>query len=225
MNAISYLRLSKESRSRANLGLDAQREDIDRFALVEDFQLVASFTEIETGKGEDALDRRPELRAALSAARKMKCPILVAKLDRLSRDVAFISGLMAKKVPFICCNLGRDVDPFMLHIYAAIAEKERADIASRTRAALAVRKLQGVKLGNPRAAEAAVLAHVGARKAADEFAAAVRPIIAGVVASGVTGYGAIAGALNARGVRSAPGEQWHATSVQRVMVRYNVSCP
>ena len=84
------------------------------------------FVEIETGKGADALDKRPQLAAALKLAKKIKQPIVVAKLDRLSRDVHFISGLMSQKVPFIVAQLGRNVDPFMLHIYAALAEKERA---------------------------------------------------------------------------------------------------
>jgi DNA invertase Pin-like site-specific DNA recombinase len=101
----------------------------------------------ETGKGDDALERRPQLAAALAAARSAKCP---SKLDRLSRDVAFISGLMAQRVPFIVTELGRDADPFMLHLYAALAEKERRLISERTKAALAARKLKGGRLGNPR---------------------------------------------------------------------------
>jgi DNA invertase Pin-like site-specific DNA recombinase len=82
------------------------------------------YTEAETGKGADALDRRPQLAAALAAARKSKCSIVVSKLDRLSRDVAFVAGLMAQRVPFMVAELGRDADPFMLHLYAALAEKE-----------------------------------------------------------------------------------------------------
>jgi DNA invertase Pin-like site-specific DNA recombinase len=97
--------------------------------------------------GADALDRRPQLAAALAAARKAKCSIVVSKLDRLSRDVAFVSGLMAQRVPFIVAELGREVDPFMLHLYAALAEKERRLIAERTTAALQVKKANGAKLG------------------------------------------------------------------------------
>ena len=101
------------------------------FAKAEGFEIVAEFTEVETGKGADALDRRPQLKAALKAAKKAKCEVAVAKLDRLSRDVAFIAGLMAQRVPFIVAALGRNVDPFMLHIYAALAEQERAaDLAA-----------------------------------------------------------------------------------------------
>ena len=105
----------------------------------EGITLIAEYVEIETGKGADALDRRPELSAALAQARKAKCPILVAKLDRLSRDVHFISGLMAHRVPFIVAELGADADPFMLHLYAALAEKERSLISARTKAALAAK--------------------------------------------------------------------------------------
>ena len=112
-------------------------------------QIIAEYVEAETGKGADALDRRPQLAAALAAAKTAKCCVLVSKLDRLSRDVAFVAGLMAQRVPFIVAELGRDADPFMLHLYAALAEKERRLISERTKAALAVRKASGGKLGNP----------------------------------------------------------------------------
>ena len=125
------------------------------FAAAEGFELVAEFTEVETGKGADALDRRPQLRAALKAAKKAKCEVAVARLDRLSRDVAFISGLMAQRVPFIVTALGRSVDPFTLHIYAALAEQERRMISQRTVAGLAAAKARGVKLGTSGAALAA----------------------------------------------------------------------
>ena len=95
-------------------------------------EVAGEFVEVETGKGADALDRRPQLAAALATARKRKSEVLVAKLDRLSRDVAFISELMARRVPFIVAELGADADPFMLHLYAALAEKERNLIADRT---------------------------------------------------------------------------------------------
>ena len=106
-------------------------------------------------EGADGLDRRPELAAALAAARAAKRPVIVSKLDRLSRDVAFIPGLMAQRVPFIVAELGPDADPFMLHLYAALAEKERRLISERTKTALSVKRTQGVKLGNPRNVRAA----------------------------------------------------------------------
>ena len=137
---VTYLRVSTDRQGKSGLGLDAQREAIARFAEAEGLELLAEHVEVETGKGADALDRRPVLREALTRARKAKASICVAKLDRLSRDVHFISGLMVHKVPFIVTTLGADADPFMLHIYAAFAEKERALIGERTRAALARRR-------------------------------------------------------------------------------------
>ena len=112
------------------------------------------FVEVETGKGSDALERRPQLAAALAEARRKRCSIGVAKLDRLSRDVHFISGLMAHRVPFVVAELGADVDPFILHLFAALAEKERAMISTRTKAALKAAKARGVKLGGPKLAQA-----------------------------------------------------------------------
>ena len=145
---IAYYRVSTQKQGRSGLGLDAQRKAVQAFAAAEAFEMVEEFIEVETGKGADALDKRPQLAAALKAAKRLKAPIVVAKLDRLSRDVHFISGLMSQRVPFIVAALGRDTDPFMLHIYAALAQKERQMISERTRAALAEAKERGVKLGN-----------------------------------------------------------------------------
>jgi DNA invertase Pin-like site-specific DNA recombinase len=129
---------------------EAQKEALERFAASEGFQILRVFVEVETGKGSDALDRRPQLAAALNEARRQRCSVAVAKLDRLSRDVHFISGLMAHKVPFVVAELGADVDPFILHLFAALAQKERAMISARTKAALAAAKGRGVTLGGPR---------------------------------------------------------------------------
>src|SRR6266850_7312776 len=155
---IVYYRVSTQRQGRSGLGLEAQRSAVTRFAESEGLAIVAEFIEVETGSGADALAQRPQLAAALAQAKKLKCPVIVAKLDRLSRDVAFIAGLMAQRVPFIVAELGADCDPFMLHIYAALAEKERRQISERTRAALASRKLQGTKLGNPTSAGRAAAA-------------------------------------------------------------------
>src|SRR3954447_9690755 len=148
MKAVAYVRVSTGKKGRSGLGLDAQRGAVGRFAAEHGFELVAEHVEVETGKGSDALDRRPQLAAALRRAKAKRCPVVVAKLDRLSRDVAFVSGLMAQRVPFIVAELGPEVAPFMLHVYAALAEKERALISARTRDALAAAKARGVKLGN-----------------------------------------------------------------------------
>jgi Resolvase, N terminal domain len=135
-----HYRASTRQQQRSGLGIEAQRAAVAKFAEVENLRIIAEFGEAETGKGADALDRGPQLAAALSAARTAKGAILVSKLDRLSRDVAFVAGLMAQRVAFIVAELGRDADPFMLHLYAALAEKERRLISERTKAALAVRK-------------------------------------------------------------------------------------
>jgi DNA invertase Pin-like site-specific DNA recombinase len=114
--AVAYYRVSTKQQQRSGLGIEAQRATVARFAEAEQITIIAEFVEAETGKGADALDRRPQLAAALGAARTAKCRVLVSKLDRLSRDVAFVSGLMAQRVPFIVAELGRDADPFMLHL-------------------------------------------------------------------------------------------------------------
>src|SRR5260221_14750805 len=131
--AIAYIRVSTARQGKSGLGLEAQQAALARFAEAEGYNLIQTFKEVETGKGADALDRRPQLAAALKVARKLKSPIIVAKLDRLSRDVHFISGLMSHKTPFIVAERGADADPFMLHVYAALAEKERAMISRRTK--------------------------------------------------------------------------------------------
>jgi DNA invertase Pin-like site-specific DNA recombinase len=216
---VAYIRVSTTSQGRSGLGIESQREALTRFAKEVGFDIVAEFVEIETGKGSDALDRRPQLAAALAKARAMRCPVVVAKLDRLSRDVHFISGLMAHRVPFVVSELGPDVDPFVLHLYAALAEKERALIAGRTKAALAAAKAKGVKLGNPHI-EAARGGAVAAIKAeADRAAGNILPIIAEIRKSGATTLRAIAEALNARGVPTPRGGRWHATSVRNALAR------
>ena len=148
-NLVSYIRVSTAQQGKSGLGIEAQRLALDAFAKANGFEIVAEFVEVETGKGSDAIERRPQLNAALAKARREKCAVVVAKLDRLSRDVHFISGLMVHRVPFIVAELGADVDPFMIHLFAALAEKERALISQRTKAALSAAKARGQKLGNP----------------------------------------------------------------------------
>jgi DNA invertase Pin-like site-specific DNA recombinase len=220
-SAVAYCRVSTQRQGRSGLGLDAQRTAVARFAEAEGIAVLAEFTEVETGKGADALGRRPQLAAALAAARQAKCPVLVAKLDRLSRDVAFIAGLMAQRVPFIVAELGADADPFMLHLYAALAEKERRQISERTRSALASRKLQGTKLGNStNAGEAAAAGRDVQTRAADRFAETIVPIIATLQKSGITSLRGIAIALNGRGVRTARGGDWQVSNVRNVLGRF-----
>jgi len=218
-SAIAYYRVSTVRQGRSGLGVEAQKMAVQRFAAAEGFNLIAEHVEVETGKGSDALDRRPQLAAALARARKERCAVMVAKLDRLSRDVHFISGLMAHRVPFIVAELGADADPFMLHLYAALAEKERALISARTKAALAAKKAGGAKLGNPRAAEAAVKAHAANRAAADRFAGNILPMVREIQAAGRTSLREIAATLNARGIRSARGGRWGSSSVRNLLLR------
>lgn len=217
---VTYVRVSTARQGRSGLGLEAQREALARFAQAEGYAIVNERVEIETGKGADALDRRPQLAAALAEARRHRCPVAVAKLDRLSRDVHFISGLMAHRVPFLVAELGSDVDPFILHLFAALAEKERAMIAVRTRDALARAKARGVKLGNrTNLAQARKKAVAAIEANADRFAGNVIPIIREVQRAGAKTLRDIAEALNARGVSTPRGGRWHAMSVRNVLAR------
>jgi DNA invertase Pin-like site-specific DNA recombinase len=215
---IGYVRVSTARQGRSGLGIEAQREALVRFAASEGFELARLFVEVETGNGNDALERRPQLAAALSEARRQRCPVAVAKLDRLSRDVHFISGLMAHRVPFLVAELGPDVDPFILHLFAALAEKERALIATRTKAALAAAKARGVKLGGPKLAEARKAAVERNMANADQRAANVLPIIREIQRSGASLH-QIADALNARGISTPRGGRWYAKSVSNVLAR------
>jgi len=216
---VTYIRVSTAKQGRSGLGLEAQREALARFSDAEGFKVAREFVEVETGKGADALDRRPRLAEALATARKLKCRVAVAKLDRLSRDVHFISGLMAHRVPFLVAELGPDVDPFVLHLYAALAEKERSLISSRTRQALAAAKVRGVVLGNPELDQARSRAVAQIKDGADRHASNVLPIIREAQRSGVTTLRGIAEVLNARGIPTARGGRWHASSVKNIQDR------
>lgn len=202
--AIAYLRVSTQRQGRSGLGIEAQRTAIAQFAAAENLAVAGEFVEVETGKGADALDRRPQLSAALAAARRARCPVIVAKLDRLSRDVAFIAGLMAQRVPFIVAELGVDADPFMLHLYAALAS----------------RKLSGTRLGNTsNAAEAATLGRNISIREADRFAQSILPIIRSIQNAGIVSLRGLAIALNDRGVRTVRGGQWQVSNVRNVLAR------
>ena len=215
----AYYRVSTTAQGKSGLGLEAQRRAVMDFAQREGFEVVAEHVEVETGKGSDALDRRPVLAAALAEAKKIKGAVIVAKLDRLSRDVAFVAGLMAQRVPFIVAELGADADPFMLHLFAALAEKERAMISARTKAALAAAKERGVVLGNPALAEARVKAEESRAAGAAEFALKVEPVIRAIQGAGVTTMRGIARELVARKVETRRGGTWTPVQVTDLLRR------
>ena len=215
---ISYLRVSTAGQGKSGLGIDAQRAAVSRFIEAEGFEIAAEHVEVETGKGSDALDRRPKLAAALAEGRRLKCAVVVAKLDRLSRDVAFIAALMASRVPFIVAELGATADPFTLHIYAALAEKERAVISARTKAALAAAKAKGTRLGNPNIEAAGAKGAASQKAEADRFAANVFPFIAPLRAEGAT-LRAIADILDRQGIATARSGKWFATQVAGILRR------
>ena len=218
--AIAYLRVSTLRQHRSGLGLDAQRSTIQRFAATESLKIAAEYVEAETGKGSDALERRPQLAAALAAAKIARCSVVVAKLDRLSRDVAFVAGLMAQRVPFIVAELGRDADPFMLHLYAALAEKERRLISERTKAALASKKAAGAFLGNPiNLGLAGAHGRAASVALADQFAQSLVPVLDSLRAEGALTVRAMAASLNRRGIKSARGGEWHPSSVENLLAR------
>lgn len=206
---IAYYRVSTQKQGRSGLGLEAQRAAVEAFANAEGFEIIAEYHEVETGKGSDALDRRPILADALKEAKKIKAAICVAKLDRLSRDVAFIAGLMAQKVPFIVAALGANADPFMLHIYAALAQQERYQISQRTKVALAAAKARGVKLGNQAQADRC-------REQALARANELRPVFADV--QNLSARRA-ARELNARKIATPTGAPWSDKTVTRVRER------
>jgi DNA invertase Pin-like site-specific DNA recombinase len=216
---ISYIRVSTAQQGRSGLGLAAQRSALAQFAKSEGLEIAEEFTEVETGKGSDAIERRPQLKAALAAAKKLHCAVAVAKLDRLSRDVHFISGLMAHKVPFVVAALGLDADPFMLHLYAAFAEKERSLISQRTRAALAAAKERGVVLGSQTLHVARQASIASNQAAADERAAKLLPIIRKAQKAGATSLRAIAEVLNDRGIPTPRGGTWAPMQVKNILDR------
>ena len=215
---ISYIRVSTARQGRSGLGLEAQREAIARFAEAEGFELAGEFVEVETGKGADALDRRPQLAAALAEAKHRKCAVAVAKLDRLSRDVHFISGLMAERVQFVVTELGADVDPFLLHLYAALAEKERRLISQRTRDALAAKKAQGKQLGNPKLVAAATKRD----KCCGRSCRSSPVIRSAPLPPNTTAAASRAGAASL-GTRSRSGMRWYASASRQQGARHDAS--
>jgi DNA invertase Pin-like site-specific DNA recombinase len=207
-SAVAYIRVSTQKQGKSGLGLEAQKAAIQRFADQEGLEVGETFVEMQSGKDDD--QRRPQLKAALEAARKAKAPVVVAKLCRLSRDVHFISGLMKHKVAFIVADLGADTDPFMLHIYAALVEKERRMISQRTKEALAAAKERRKQLGGLRDHGRE------AKEAAIERAKALAPLFDELAGKSAR---EIARVLNERNVATPTGKPWSAMTVIRVRDR------
>jgi DNA invertase Pin-like site-specific DNA recombinase len=219
MKAIIYTRVSTAEQGKSGLGLQSQLDSVNEFCLKENIEVIGCYQESESGKGFDALDKRPQLAKALAHAKKEGASLVVAKLDRLSRNVAFISSLMEMKVSFIVAQLGKDADPFMLHLYAALSEKEREMISTRTKAALAVLKAKGVVLGNQtNLDEARLLSNATNKEQASKFADVVLPTVLQFRNQGDT-LPVIADKLNNMGVKTRRGGKWYASTVTNILKR------
>ncbi len=216
---VAYIRVSTAKQGASGLGLEAQRAAVQAHAAAGGHVIVAEYVEVESGKRAD----RPQLAAALAACRLHRATLVIAKLDRLSRNVRFIAGVMDSGVDFVACDT-----PFAsrltLHILAAMAEHEAAAISARTKAALAAAKARGVKLGNPNGAagllagcrNAAAASVTSRRIAATERATALSPMLARMEADGIIGAQAVAAELNKRGVPAPSGGVWYSQQVRRV---------
>lgn len=216
---VAYYRVSTQKQGQSGLGLEAQQKSVKDHLNGGDSQLLAEFTEIETGKHAD----RPKLLEALALCKKHKATLVIAKLDRLSRNVAFIANLMESTVEFVCCDNPR-ANKTMIQIMAVFAEHERDMISKRTKEALAASKARGKQLGlaNPlRTDRNAVIAKaaVARRDKADGQASNVLPIVAQLKATGINTLLGIAAALNARGIKSPRGGQWYASTVSNLLKR------
>lgn len=222
MKFVAYYRVSTARQGKSGLGLDAQKAAVASYVLGKGGEVAAEFIEAESGKNND----RPKLHMALAEAKKVGAVLLISTLDRLGRDVHLISGLMkATDTNFVVAD-DPHAGPLMLHIKAAIAEEEGRKISERTKAALAVAKSRGVKLGwampeRKQEQQRASARSAAVRKAkADTFAANILPVIRSLQEQGLSLRG-IAQALNDRGVKTARGGQWYATTVRNIIVAEN----
>lgn len=214
---ISYIRVSTDKQGRSGLGLEAQVDAVAKFVAAKpDAVLLEQFLDVESGKGADALDRRPNLRAALAACRRTGATLLIAKLDRLARNVHFVSGLLESGCDFIAVDMP-SANKVMIQMFAVMSEWERDQISARTKAALAAAKARGVQLG--RAGAANLRANLDQRKrAADEFAGRLSAVLAGFNAAGMSQRDQVR-ELNRLGVKTARGGEWGLVQLQRVAAR------
>ena len=211
---VAYYRVSTKRQGDSGLGLDAQRQAVLDYLNGGKWELLAEFTDVESG-GDDS---RPELAKAIEHTRRSKATLVIAKLDRLSRKVSFVSRLMESGVRFVAAD-NPSANELTINILAAVAQEERRLIAQRTRAALEAAKKRGVVLGNPRLAEARGAAREALQERADQFAANVLPVIRETQAAGCSSLRQIASALNARGLTTRRGAKWTAAAVSRVLAR------
>src|SRR6202043_3604360 len=211
---IGYFRVSTDRQGKSGLGLDAQREAVMNYLNGGRWTLVDEFTEVESGKRND----RPELEKALTACKRQKAKLVIAKLDRLSRNLAFIATVMDSGVEFVAVD-NPHANKLTIHILAAVAQHEREIISARTSAALQAAKARGKRLGNPKLADARRHAAAARRERADRYSANVLPVIREIQASGVKSIRAIARALAARGVPTARGGSSTAVQVSDILER------
>jgi DNA invertase Pin-like site-specific DNA recombinase len=223
--AISYFRVSTARQGRSGLGLDAQREAVRGFLNDDAWEVLGEFTEVESGKRAD----RPQLEAALAACRLQGAVMVIAKLDRLARNVAFVSALMDSGVEFVCADLP-SANRLTVHILSAMAEYEARAISERTKASLAQAKARGVKLGGDRGNIQAI-AHLGVAASAkvrteraQRRASDLRPIITRIEHEGTSSLQGIAHALNMMSVTAPRGGEWSAGQVARVKRALIVNC-
>jgi DNA invertase Pin-like site-specific DNA recombinase len=217
-NYVAYYRVSTAQQGKSGLGLEAQQAAVANHLNGGDWRIVAEFTEVESGKRKD----RPKLADALAACRVHGAKLIIAKLDRLARNVAFVSALMEAGVEFEAVDFPQ-ANRLTIHILAAVAEHEAKMISERTKAALAAAKRRGVKLGGYRGAELTAKAQRAGVKAvqalADSRAADLAPIVRELQASGVASLRGIADELNRRGIRTPRGSHWLAGSVSQLLAR------
>lgn len=217
---VAYLRVSTQKQGANGLGIDAQRAAVAAHLKAYGGELLAEFSEAETGKGSNALEMRPQLRAALALCKKQRAVLLVAKLDRLARNVHFISGLMESGVEFIAADMPHS-DKMMIHMMAAVAEWERGQISARTKAALAAAKARGVVLG--RAGPDNLRPNVEQRQQeATAFAEGLRPTLADMLAKGLTRRQMVV-ELDNRGITTPRGKQWSLAQLQAVLKRLELT--
>ena len=222
MKAVAYYRVSTAAQGRSGLGLDAQREAVESLCAGRCWELVAPpFTEVESGKRAD----RPELTKALHRAKVTGATLVVAKLDRLSRNVAFLAALQDSGAPFIAADMP-EANELTVHIMAAVAQAERKAISKRTSEALQAAKARGQRLGNPNGAAALRRASKGnvdsvgvIRAGATARAEQMRPVVDDMRANGITSLERLAGALNEGGFVTARGGRWHASTVRNLLAR------